>query len=295
MNGPGEVWRLAEIAEPDAGVITCVAPEHLEGVGSLHGVAEAEAELFRRLRPSATAIVNADDPLVVAGAQGFPGRVMRFGTGGDVRADEIVDLGLGGSTFRLSVGTESVSVHLPIPGRHNVGNTLAAAALASLAGASPADVRDALATFEGPRMRMQVERVAGGVTVINDAYNANPASMAAALQTLAASPATRRLAVLGEMRELGNETETAHEQLGRVAAAARLDVLLILGAHAALVREGALAAGMDGDRITIAADQAEAAERLGALCRPGDLVLLKASRGAALESVLRHLGREGDA
>ena len=295
MNGPGEVWRLAEIADPDAGVVICVAPEHLEGVGSLHGAAEAEAELFRRLRPSATAIVNADDPLVVAGAEGFPGRVLRFGTGGDVRADEIVDLGLGGSTFRLSVGSESVPVRLSIPGRHNVGNALAAAALTSLAGASLADVRDALAAFEGPSMRMQVERVAGGVTVINDAYNANPASMAAALQTLAASPATRRIAVLGEMRELGDETETAHEQLGRLAGTAGLDALLVVGAHAGLVRQGALAAGMDGARVTIAADQAEAAERLGALCRPGDLVLLKASRGAALESVLRHLGREGDA
>ena len=295
MNGPGEVWRLAEIADPDAGVVICVAPEHLEGVGSLHGAAEAEAELFRRLRPSATAIVNADDPLVVAGAEGFPGRVLRFGTGGDVRADEIVDLGLGGSTFRLSVGSESVPVRLSIPGRHNVGNALAAAALTSLAGASLADVRDALAAFEGPSMRMQVERVAGGVTVINDAYNANPASMAAALQTLAASPATRRIAVLGEMRELGDETETAHEQLGRLAGTAGLDALLVVGAHAGLVRQGALAAGMDGARITIVADQVEAAERLGALCRPGDLVLLKASRGAALESVLRRLGREGDA
>src|SRR5262249_10921641 len=100
MNGPGEVWRLAEIAEPDAGVTTCVAPEHLEGVGSLHGAAEAEAELFRRLRPSATAVVNADDPLVVAGAAGFPGRVLRFGTGGGVAAPAGVGLGPGGAPFR---------------------------------------------------------------------------------------------------------------------------------------------------------------------------------------------------
>jgi UDP-N-acetylmuramoyl-tripeptide--D-alanyl-D-alanine ligase len=295
MNGPGEVWRLAEIADPDAGVITCVAPEHLEGVGSLHGAAEAEAELFRRLRPSATAVVNADDPLVVSAARSFPGRVLRFGTGGEVRADEVVDLGLGGSTFRLCVGTDSVTMRLPVPGRHNVGNALAAAALSSLAGASPADVRDALAAFQAPSMRMQVERLAGGVTVINDAYNANPASMAAALQTLAASPAARRLAVLGEMRELGDEAEAAHQTLGRTAAAAGLDVLLVVGPHAGLVREGAIAAGMAGDRITIVADQGEAAAQLAALCRAGDLVLLKASRGAALESVLRQLAPEDDA
>jgi len=295
MNGPGEVWRLAEIAEPDAGVITCVAPEHLEGVGSLHGAAEAEAELFRRLRPSATAVVNADDPLVVAGAAGFPGRVLRFGTGGDVRADEVVDLGLDGTIFRLCVGGDSMPMRLPIPGRHNVGNALAATALASLAGASLADVRDALATFEGPSMRMQVERLASGVTVINDAYNANPASMAAALQTLAASAAERRLAVLGEMRELGEETEAAHEELGRTAAAAGLDGLVVVGSHADLVRRGAIAAGMPAERITVAADQGEAAERLKVECRAGDLVLLKASRGAALESVLRDLVGGGEA
>src|SRR5262249_57180131 len=118
---------------------------------------EAEAELFRRLRPSATAVVNADDPLVVSAATSFPGRVLRFGTGGEVRADEIVDLGLGGSTFRLCIGTDSVAMRLPVPGRHNIGNALAAAALTSLAGASPVHVRDALATFEAPSMRMQVE------------------------------------------------------------------------------------------------------------------------------------------
>ncbi len=289
MNGPGEVWRLAEIAAPDAGVITCVAPEHLEGVGSLHGAAEAEAELFRRLRPSATAVVNADDPLVVAAAAGFPGRVVRFGSGGDVRAEAVVDRGLEGSTFRLHAGEEAVEVRLPVPGRHNVGNALAAAALARLAGAPLDAVAAALADFEAPSMRMQVQRLPNGVVVINDAYNANPASMAAALQTLAASPAPRRLAVLGEMRELGAETEAAHEALGRAAAAADPDLLLAIGPHAGLVRAGALAAGLPAERIVATAEHAEAGERLRAACRPGDLILLKGSRGAALETVLAHL------
>src|SRR5262249_20949592 len=212
--------------------------------------------------------VNADDPLVVAGAAGFPGRVLRFGTGGDVRAGEGVDLGLEGTTFRLCAGGDSLPMRAAIPGGPNVGRAPAGPALTSLAGASLADVRDALATFEGPSMRMQVERLASGVTVINDAYNANPASMAAALQTLAASAAERRLAVLGEMRELGEETEAAHEELGRTAAAAGLDGLVVVGSHADLVRRGAIAAGMPAERITVAADQGEAAERLKAECRP---------------------------
>jgi UDP-N-acetylmuramoyl-tripeptide--D-alanyl-D-alanine ligase len=295
MNGPGEVWRLAEIAAPDAGVITCVAPEHLEGVGSLHGAAEAEAELFRRLRPSAIAVVNADDPLVVEAARTFPGRVVRFGSGGDVRAAAVEDRGLEGSAFTLRIGADAIPVRLPVPGRHNVGNALAAAALTSLAGAPLEAMRDALEGFEPPSMRMQVQRLPSGVTVINDAYNANPASMAAALQTLAASPAARRLAVLGEMRELGAVTEPAHEELGRVAATAALDLLVAIGPYGALVRAGAEAAGMPAERIVVTTEHGEAGERLRAVVRAGDLVLLKGSRGATLEAVLAYLTGERDA
>jgi len=192
------------------------------------------------------------------------------------------------------VGATSCRVRLPVPGRHNVANALAATALASLAGAGLDHVRAALGRFEAPSMRMQVQRLPSGITVINDAYNANPASMAAALHTLAASAATRRFAVLGEMRELGGETESAHQELGRTAAAAALDLLVLLGEHAALVRDGAFAAGMAPERIVLARDHADAGARLRDVCRSGDLVLLKGSRGASLEAVLAHLAGEGD-
>src|SRR5262249_17329411 len=122
MNGPGEGWRLAGIADPAPGVITLGGPRPPGGRGSLPRARRAGGGLFGRLGPSATAVVNADDPLVVSAARSFPGRVLRFGTGGEVRADEVVDLGLGGSTFRLCVGTDSVTMRLPVPGRHNVGN-----------------------------------------------------------------------------------------------------------------------------------------------------------------------------
>jgi UDP-N-acetylmuramoyl-tripeptide--D-alanyl-D-alanine ligase len=282
MNGPGEVWRLAEIAAPDAGVITCVAAEHLEGVGSLHGAAEAEAELFRRLRPSATAVVNADDPLVERAATVAAGPTLRFGSRGDVRAEDVVDHGLDGTAFRLVTPQGAADVRLRVPGRHNVSNALAAA--------TPA--RCAIAAFEPPSMRMQVVRLPSGVTVINDAYNANPGSMAAALETLARSRATRRLAALGEMLELGAETEAAHEELGRAAAAADVDGLWLIGTHAARVRAGAEAAGLPPARITVATTHEELAERLRTVCAPGDLLLLKGSRGAALERVLAHLAAE---
>jgi len=286
MNGPGEVWRLAEIAAPDAGVITCVAPEHLEGVGSLHGAAEAEAELFRRLRPSAIAVVNLDDPLVAEAAASASGAVLGFGTDGDVSATEVVDRGYEGTTFTLRIGDAETPVTLPIPGRHNVTNALAAAAMAHAAGAPLAAIRAGLEAFSGPGMRMEVVRLPAGITVLNDAYNANPASMAAALQTLTASTATRRLAALGDMLELGDATDEAHRELGAVAAAARLDGLFLLGAHAALVETSAVAAGMPRERVVRGADHESLGRALAAAVRPGDLVLLKGSRGSAMERLL---------
>ncbi|HSV09009.1 MAG TPA: UDP-N-acetylmuramoyl-tripeptide--D-alanyl-D-alanine ligase [Candidatus Binatus sp.] len=295
MNGPGEIWRLAEIAEPDVGIVTCVAPAHLEGLRSLRGVAQAKAELYRRLRPSATAVVNADDPLVASGAEAFPGRRITFGATApaDVAATAIVDHGLDGVEFRLVVRGDDVPVRLAVPGRHNVTNALAAAAAAHALDVGLDRVRAGLESFQPPGMRMEVTQLPNGVTVLNDAYNANPASMAAALHTLRASSGRRRLAVLGEMRELGSEAEHAHRELGVAAAAAGLDGLFLLGPHAASVRAGAEAAGLDGGRIVVALTHAELAAQLRAYCRPGDLLLLKGSRGAAMEDVLRHLA--GDA
>jgi UDP-N-acetylmuramoyl-tripeptide--D-alanyl-D-alanine ligase len=294
MNGPGEIWRLAQIAEPDVGVITCVAPAHLEGLGSLHGVAEAKAELYRRLRPSATAVVNADDPLVSASARAFPGRKVPFGTaaGVTVGAHDLVDHGLEGTEFRLVVERQEADVRLAVPGRHNVTNALAAAAAAHALGIGLAALAGGLEAFQPPGMRMEVTQLPTGVTVLNDAYNANPASMAAALQTLAASRGRRRVAALGEMRELGDEAPRAHRELGAAAAEARIDALFLLGPHAEEVSAGAREAGLPAERITVTASHDELAALLGAYCRAGDLVLLKGSRGAAMEEVLRRLAAE---
>ncbi|HJQ85479.1 MAG TPA: UDP-N-acetylmuramoyl-tripeptide--D-alanyl-D-alanine ligase [Candidatus Binatia bacterium] len=296
MNGPGEIWRLAQIAEPDVGVITCVAPAHLEGLGSIRGVAQAKAELYRRLRPSATAVVNADDPLVTASAEAFPGRKVPFGTSGAtvaVAARDIADHGLDGTEFRLVVERREVPIRLAVPGRHNVTNALAAAAAAHALGVGVDAVQGGLETFQPPGMRMEVTQLPSGVTVLNDAYNANPASMAAALRTLAASRGRRRVAVLGEMRELGADSEPAHRRLGQTAAEVRVDALFLLGEHAPSVRAGAEAAGLPAERIVVVTSHAQLGTALVAYCRAGDLVLLKGSRGAAMEEVLRHLQAAG--
>jgi UDP-N-acetylmuramoyl-tripeptide--D-alanyl-D-alanine ligase len=293
MNGPGEIWRLAQIAEPDVGVITCVAPAHLEGLGSIHGVAQAKAELYRRLRPSATAVVNADDPLVLAAARAFPGRKIAFGTTDvaelAVGARAIADHGLDGTEFSLVVERADLPVRLAVPGRHNVTNALAAAAAAHALGIGVHAVQAGLEAFQPPGMRMEVTQLPTGVTVLNDAYNANPASMVAALRTLAASRGRRRIAVLGEMRELGAGSAAAHRELGATAAGARVDALFLLGEHAEDVRAGAASAGLPAERIAVAASHEDLAARLAGYCRAGDLVLLKGSRGAAMEQVLRRL------
>jgi UDP-N-acetylmuramoyl-tripeptide--D-alanyl-D-alanine ligase len=290
MNAPGEVWRLAEIAAPDVGLITCIAEEHLQGVGSIRGAALANAELYRRLRPSGTAVVNADDPLVASVADAFAGRRIRFGDAGEVRAHDVVDEGVAGTRFVLDAAGETAPVRLAVAGRHNVSNALGATAAARAIGVPLATIVAGLEAFRAPTMRMQLVTLPSGVRVLNDCYNANPGSMAAALQTLGASRAVRRIAALGEMLELGAAAEAAHRELGTRAAATGVDALLLMGTHAARVREGATAAGMPAERVLIFDSHEALARALATLLRPGDLLLLKGSRGAALERVLQALG-----
>jgi UDP-N-acetylmuramoyl-tripeptide--D-alanyl-D-alanine ligase len=292
MNAPGEVWRLAEIAHPDVALITCIAEEHLQGVGSIRGAAEANGELYRRLRPSGTAVVNADDPLVRAVGAAFDGRRILFGDAGDVRALDVVDEGIDGTRFVLDVAGERRTVRLQVAGRHNVANALAAAAAARAVDVSLDVACEALEGFTAPTMRMQRMTLASGAVVLNDCYNANPGSMAAALQTLAASRATRRIAALGEMLELGASAESAHREIGRRAAAAQLDGLYLMGTHAAAVRDGATQAGLAPERVAIFPTHDALAHALRATLRAGDLLLVKGSRGAALERVIGQLEPE---
>jgi UDP-N-acetylmuramoyl-tripeptide--D-alanyl-D-alanine ligase len=287
MNTPGEVWRLAEIARPDVGVVTTIAPEHLEGVGSLRGAAECEGELYRRLRPSATAVVNVEEPLLGPSLAACPARRLTFGPGADVEATEIDDLGIEGTRFVLRVLGDRAPVRLRVAGRHNVTNALAAAAAAHAAGVEIDTLARGLAAARAPTMRMEIRRLASGVVVLNDCYNANPASMAAALQTLAATPAARRFAVLGEMRELGAYADQAHRELGERAAAADLATLFVVGAP--LVAEAARRAGLPAARLVETDDRDAVARHLAGMLAAGDLVLIKGSRGARLETVMQAL------
>jgi UDP-N-acetylmuramoyl-tripeptide--D-alanyl-D-alanine ligase len=296
MNRPGEVRRLAQIAAPDVGVVTNVGPVHLEGVGSLAGVVAAKAEIFEGLAPDGTAVVNADDPSTAALAASWRGRRLAFGLSAtaDVRA-EAVEAGPAGTSFTVVLpGGAAARVAIAALGVHNVRNALAAAAAAHALGAGAEEVRAGLAAARAAAMRFAVETYAPGITVVNDAYNANPASMRAALAALGQMSHRGRCAlVLGDMLELGDAALAEHRELGRAAALSRPDLLLAVGAFAPLVADGAAAAGQAEAALATAPDVAGAARVLAGWLRPGDLVLLKGSRGVRLEGLLAALRGAG--
>lgn len=288
MNAPGEIARLTEIATPDVGLITNIGPAHLEGLGSIAGVAAAKHELFAGMRPAAAIAVNMDDEWVVRGAAQFAGRRIEFGRGRAVAARAVDDRGFDGVAFTLQIDARSAPVRLRMAGRHNVQNALGAAALAHGLGIDIDVIAAGLAAAEPPPMRMQVMRLANGVTVVNDAYNANPASTEAALDTIARTGG-RAIAVLGEMRELGTESAALHRRVGAYAAACGVRWLLAVGPQAEDIAAGARGAGT-GLEVSVCADAAGAAALLLARWHPGDAILVKGSRGSDHEEGVRRYG-----
>jgi UDP-N-acetylmuramoyl-tripeptide--D-alanyl-D-alanine ligase len=295
MNRRGEIRRLAEIGRPEVGVVTNVGPVHLEHIGSVAGVAEAKAELLESLSPSGTAVVNADDPLTDRLLSATKCGKLTFGLdrGADVRAEKVRCEGER-TFFSLRSPMGEAEVSLPFPGLHNVRNALAAAAAACVLGAGSEDVRLGLESAQLPPMRFNVMRYRNGVRIINDAYNANPVSMQAALDTMAlVAGESRRAAVLGDMLELGEESVEAHRRLGRAAAAARLDLLAAVGSFAVPMAEGAVEGGMKASRVHALSEAGAAAETVKSWIGPNDLLLIKGSRGIKLEDVLSRLKEDG--
>ena len=292
-NRPGEIRRLTAIANPDLALITSVAPAHLSGLGTLAGVAREKGAIFRGLDPRGTAVVNLDDGRVVRQSRSFQGRVVTYGTGGFVRGEDPEMLSGGRLRFNLRVGRVREPVRLRLCGMHNVRNAVGAAAMAHAFGADVGAIRTGLEAVRPVAMRMQVERWAG-IGVINDAYNANPASMEAALATLKAIPGRgRRVAVLGDMLEMGSGETDCHRQLGETAAGSGLDALYLLGRFARDTRQGALGAGMDRAVVRVVRTHGKLASELRAVLRKGDWVLIKGSRGSAMEKVLAAMKNEG--
>ena len=285
-NRPGEIRRLTAIADPDLALITSVAPAHLSGLRTLAGVAREKGAIFRGLDPRGTAVVNLDDHRVVRQSRAFQGRVVTYGAGGFVRGEDAEMLSGGRLRFNLRVGRVREPVRLRLCGMHNVRNAVGAAAMAHAFGADMAAIRTGLEAVRPVAMRMQVERW-NGIGIINDAYNANPASMEAALAALKAIPGRgRRVAALGDMREMGANEAACHREVGEAAAASGLDALYLLGGFARDMRQGALAAGMERAAVHVARSHRKLGAVLRAELGKGDWVLVKGSRGAAMEKVL---------
>jgi UDP-N-acetylmuramoyl-tripeptide--D-alanyl-D-alanine ligase len=241
------------------------------------------------MRPTSVAVANADDPRVAELVARFRGRVVRFGEGAEVSAADVrCDAG-GAPAFDLQIGGRVAPVRLAIAGRHNVANALAAAAAAYALGVDIEAMRRGLESVAPVGNRMRRITLPNGVTIVNDSYNANPASVAAGLQSLKDASASRRIAVLGDMLELGAASAELHRGIGRLAAELGIDALYVLGDYAADTAAGARSA-MAPDAVHVASSHAAIAEQLGHGMRPGDWVLVKGSRGQRMEEVVRLLG-----
>jgi UDP-N-acetylmuramoyl-tripeptide--D-alanyl-D-alanine ligase len=287
----GEIAELARIARPRIGVVTAVQAVHLSRIGSIEAIEAAKGELLEALPADGTAILNADDPIVRNMGRRSIARSLTYGFSddADVGAEAVESAGLDGMRFVLRTDRGRQAVAIPTLGRLSVHNALAGAAVGRAAGLSVDEIATGLATGWSAPHRVAIVRI-GGVTVIDDAYNASPRSVESALDLLAGLPG-RRIAVLGEMLELGDASEAGHRAVG-AAAAATVERLVVVGRDAAAIAEGARAAGLDPNRVHLVPDTEAAVELLAPRLRDGDVVLVKASRGAALERVVEGLGRE---
>ncbi|MBS1849377.1 MAG: UDP-N-acetylmuramoyl-tripeptide--D-alanyl-D-alanine ligase [Acidobacteria bacterium] len=284
MSHAGEITALAEIAQPETGVVTNVAPVHLEYFASVAEIARAKYELVAALPSHGTAVLNADDEYVSQFGRDFKGKTVMYGlrVTADVRAENIEPRGAQGSTFDIVVGGCREHALLPLVGTHNVYNALAATAVGLQYGLTPSDAVRALASLAPSEKRGQVVQI-GNITIINDCYNSNPKALASMVDALAAMPAGRRIVVAGEMLELGPAGETMHRESGKHVAEKKIDVLLgVRGLSQAMVE----AARQNGLRAEFVATPEEAGQWLAREARDGDVILLKASRGVKLEKAL---------
>jgi UDP-N-acetylmuramoyl-tripeptide--D-alanyl-D-alanine ligase len=284
----GEIAELARIARPEIGIVTAVQPVHLSRIGTIEAVEQAKGELVEALPDDGVAILNADDERVRRMASRTRARAMTYGfaADADVRAEDVASRGADGMIFRLVAAGVDREVAIPSLGRLAVHNALAAAAVGLAAGIPGDTIVAGLAAGWSAPHRGELIR-AGGVTIVDDSYNASPGSVAAALELLSGMPG-RRIAVLGEMLELGGEAEAGHLRVGE-GAADLADRLLAIGEGAAPIAAGARQAGMRDEDIATVGDRAAALELLLTDLRPGDVVLIKASRGIGLDQLVDEL------
>ncbi len=295
MNNPGEIRRLAEICQPDIGIITNIGPAHLEGLGSIEGVMQAKGELLEKIKNGGTAVLNADDSRVLKLAGKMSGQVLLYGFSQDaeIRADSIEDTGYGIS-FMLHLPKESIEIEIKARGNFMASNALAAAGVGYLLGLGASDIKAGLEDFMPAGGRMNIVETIRGVTIIDDTYNANPASMKEAIMTLkSSSKGNRSILVSGDMLELGEWSESFHKETGSVCTIAGISMLYSTGEFAESVAEGALEQNMSPRKIMIGSLD-DIYQDLTFRLKPGDWILVKGSRTMGMERIVNKLKTWGD-
>jgi UDP-N-acetylmuramoyl-tripeptide--D-alanyl-D-alanine ligase len=295
MNRRGEIARLTEIANPDAAVILNVGMAHLEGLGSIDGVAEAKTELIAQSSPETRIILNGDDGVLMKHAARFKRRFITFGLkeGNSIRGTQIKPLGSGGISFDLGCEGSTRSIRLSVPGVHNVKNALAAAAVARCFDEPFEHIAKGLADFEGVQGRFQSIPLGKKILLIDDSYNANPSALKAVLQSALAmvKKEGRFIVALGDMLELGETAVSAHYEAGGWVAQSDASWFFAMGAHAEEMRKGAIDGGMPSNYIRVAKTHDELTEAIIQKIEPGDVILLKGSRKMQFERVSEGLKR----
>jgi len=298
MNHAGEIRTLVGIAEPEVRVWLNVGDAHIGHFGSREAVAAAKAEILEAPGPRAVLVANADDPLVTRHITGWTGRLVTFGEDrrATVRASRIVDRGFQGTTAEVETPLGSLALTIPLAGRAHAMNVLAAMAIALEFKVPLTDMASRIAALQPVARRGTMTPLANGASLVNDSYNASPAAVRSMLDALGATPvAGRRIAVLGEMLELGEAARALHESCGQAAVAAKVTELFAIGGPAADgYVDGAVAAGLARQRIHRFPDSAAAADAIVALVQPGDLVLVKGSRGIRTDLVADRLLQDRD-
>lgn len=293
MNHFGEIARLTEIAQPDVGLVTSVGPAHLEFFGTVSRVAKAKGELYQGLKESALAVVNCDEPLLMREAKGFKGNKIYFGTGpqAQVKLGRVISRGIDGQVFTLfGPGAEKgCRITIKQLGPHNIHNAVAAAAAALAAGAEWDQIVTGLGRVENYPGRLFPLKIKSGMWILDDSYNANPASVEAGLRVLAGLKNKIKGAILGDMLELGQAENSSHRGIGRLAAELNLDFLALVGSRSHQTAVKALKAGMSKSQVAEFETPQEAARWVSETWRRGTAVLVKGSRSMKLEGAVEYL------
>ncbi|HZK33910.1 MAG TPA: UDP-N-acetylmuramoyl-tripeptide--D-alanyl-D-alanine ligase [Bacillota bacterium] len=297
MSDLGEISCLVQLAPPKLAIITNVGVSHIERLGSRENILKAKLEVVGGLGEGATAIINSDDDLLQTATHSLACPVIRFGTKppADLMAQDIQLTGDEGMSYSLRIEGKTYEIKLNVPGVHNVYNSLAAIGAGRAFGLTIQEIQEGLLKFKGDRMRLNISTIENDVKVINDSYNASPDSMMAALNILGSMEGSRKIAILGDMLELGDYSKEAHKQVGRAATNCGIDILVTRGQFAAWTMEGATSAGMSSSSLVHLDSNGDIITWLEGIVAQGDRILIKGSRGMHMEEIAASLqdGRAG--